>query len=287
LYGIKVLDTYDHLQEVLAKINPEEVIITISTTKFDQIRGILEVCETEGVQVRLNSDFFGQITTAWVLTVDNVYGLNIISFNMLRHSHWQLFAKRLIDIIGATVALILFSPFMLMAVLGIWITDGLPILYEWNVVGLNRKPFKTWKFRTMVVDADAMKKQLMPLNEMDGPVFKIKNDPRITRIGKFLRKYSLDELPQLWSVLRGDMSLVGPRPAAIDELGRYESWHRRRLSIKPGITCIWQISGRNEISDFDDWVRMDLEYVDNWSLWLDIKILLRTIPAVISTKGAS
>lgn len=139
----------------------------------------------------------------------------------------------------------------------------------------------------MVTDADKLKPELQHLNEMEGPVFKIKDDPRVTPFGKILRKYSLDELPQLWSVLTGDMSLVGPRPAGPHELVRYESWQRRKLSIKPGVTCLWQVNGRNEIYKFDDWVRMDLAYIDNWSLWLDIKILLKTLPAVFLGKGAS
>jgi lipopolysaccharide/colanic/teichoic acid biosynthesis glycosyltransferase len=137
----------------------------------------------------------------------------------------------------------------------------------------------------MVVNADEMKEKLMHLNEMKGVVFKIKNDPRITKVGKFLRKYSLDELPQLWSVLKGDMSLVGPRQALPKELVKYESWHRRKLSIKPGLTCLWQADGRNKINDFNEWVRMDLQYIDNWSLWLDFKILLKTVWVVLKGTG--
>jgi lipopolysaccharide/colanic/teichoic acid biosynthesis glycosyltransferase len=137
----------------------------------------------------------------------------------------------------------------------------------------------------MVIDADEMKEKLTDLNEMKGPVFKIKNDPRITKIGRFLRKFSLDELPQLWSVFKGDMSLVGPRPAFPHELGKYESWHRRKLSIKPGITCLWQISGRNNINDFDEWARLDLQYIDNWSLWQDLKILFKTAGVVLIGTG--
>jgi lipopolysaccharide/colanic/teichoic acid biosynthesis glycosyltransferase len=138
----------------------------------------------------------------------------------------------------------------------------------------------------MVLNADKMKPELLSRNEMNGPVFKIKNDPRVTKIGKWLRKFSLDELPQLWSVFKGDMSLVGPRPAGPQELARYESWHRRKLSIKPGITCLWQVQGRNKINDFDEWVRLDLEYIENWSLGLDLKILLKTILAVIKGTGS-
>ena len=283
--GIEVIEHYKNIQNILKAINPEEIIITISTKRFDQIRDVLEICEREGVAVRLNSDFFGHITKN--VTVDNVFGLNIISFNMVRQSEIQLFIKRIIDITGSFIALTLFSPFMLIAAIGIWLSDGKPILYNWNVIGINKKPFRSWKFRTMIKEADKFKKDLLDKNEMDGPVFKIKDDPRILRFGKWLRKWSIDETPQLFSVLKGDMSLVGPRPAGPHELERYESWQRRKLSIKPGITCLWQVNGRNHINKFDDWVKLDLEYIDNWSLLMDLKILLKTIPSVILGKGAS
>ena len=160
------------------------------------------------------------------------------------------------------------------------------MFYPWRVIGLNGRPFTGYKFTTMVADADEKKRSLMERNEMQGPVFKIKSDPRITPFGAFLRKYSLNELPQLWSVLKGDMSLVGPRPAFRHELERYELWHKRKLTVKPGITCLWQVSGRNRISNFDEWVRLDLEYIDRWSLWLDMRILGRTVWAVFSGSGS-
>jgi len=283
--GVKVLDHYNNMQEILKTINPEEIIITISTKRFDQIREVLEICEREGVAVRLNSDFFGYITK--YVTIDRVFGLSMISFNMVRQPELELFIKRIIDITGSMIALALFSPFMVIAAIGIWISDGKPIFYKWNVIGINKKPFNSWKFRTMVQDADKYKKDLMDKNEMEGPVFKIKDDPRIIPFGKWLRKWSIDETPQFFSILKGDLSLVGPRPAGPQELERYESWHRRKLSVKPGLTCLWQINGRNKISSFDEWVKLDLEYINNWSLLLDIKILLKTIPSVILGKGAS
>ncbi len=284
-YGVEVVDTFSNIERVLRVINPEEIIITISTRRFDQIRAVFEACEREGVQIRLNSDFFGEITKK--VRVDTVYGLSIISFDMVQAPPVQLFFKRLLDIVGATVALLIFSPFMFAAAVGILLTDGRPVFYRWNVIGLNKKPIKSWKFRTMVRNADQLKDILQKHNEMDGPVFKIKDDPRITPFGRILRKFSIDETPQLISVLKGDLSLVGPRPAGPHELVRYESWHRRKLSIKPGITCLWQINGRNKINNFDEWVKLDLEYIDNWSIWLDLKILMKTIPAVLMGKGAS
>ena len=152
---------------------------------------------------------------------------------------------------------------------------------------VNGAPFTIFKFRTMTSNAEQLKHELAAMNEMSGPVFKVTNDPRITPFGKFLRKFSLDELPQLFNVLRGEMSLVGPRPLPVDEVKRFNDLaHRRRLSVKPGLTCLWQVSGRNQITDFRDWVRLDLEYIDNWSIWLDLLILLRTIPAVVVGSGA-
>jgi len=285
VFGIKILDHYNNIQHILKVINPEEIIITISTKRFDQIRDVLEICEREGVAVRMNSDFFGNITKN--VTIDNVFGLSIISFNMVKQPELELFIKRIIDIAGSLFAIALFSPFMVIAALGIWASDGRPILYNWDVIGKDKKSFRSWKFRTMICNADEKKEELMGENEMDGPVFKIKNDPRIIPFGRWLRKWSIDETPQLLSVLKGDMSLVGPRPAGPHELERYESWQRRKLSIKPGITCLWQVNGRNQINKFNDWVRLDLEYIDNWSLLLDIKILLKTIPSVLFGRGAS
>src|ERR1700690_43406 len=191
------------------------------------------------------------------------------------------------DFAGALILLILLSwLFALLAILIKFTSPG-PVFFRQQRSGQNGAPFTLYKFRTMISNAEQFKHELEAMNEMSGPVFKVTNDPRITPIGKWLRRYSLDELPQLFNVLRGEMSLVGPRPLPVDEVKRFSDLaHRRRLSVKPGLTCLWQISGRNQIKDFKDWVRLDLEYIDNWSLWLDLKILLRTIPAVFSATGA-
>jgi exopolysaccharide biosynthesis polyprenyl glycosylphosphotransferase len=281
--GIKILDHYNNIQHILKTVNPEEIIITISTKRFNQIRDVLEICEREGVTVRLNSDFFGHITKH--VTVDNVFGLNIITFNMVKQSELEFFIKRVMDIIGSLIALLIFSPVMLIASLGIIISDGFPIFYSFIGYGYNKKPIKIIKFRTMVKNSEEIRKSLLPMNEMKGPVFKIKDDPRILPFGKWLRRFSIDETPQLISVLKGEMSLVGPRQAMKEELDKYESWQRRRLSVKSGLTCLWQVNGRNKISNFNEWTKLDLQYIDNWSIWLDIKILLKTILIVLLGKG--
>jgi len=193
--------------------------------------------------------------------------------------------KRSIDALAAGLLLLLLAPVMVVIGLLVKLTSRGPIFYRWRVVGQGGKPFTGYKFRTMVENADALKAELLAKNEMGGPVFKMKDDPRVTPLGRWLRRYSLDELPQLWSVLKGDMSLVGPRPPLQSEYAQFADWQKRKLSVKPGITCLWQVSGRNRIKDFDEWVKMDLEYVDNWSLWLDLKILLRTALAVLKGTG--
>lgn len=198
---------------------------------------------------------------------------------------WQLGVKRALDVSAALALLILLAPVFAVIGIAIKLDSRGPLFYPWNVVGQGGHPFRGYKFRTMVVNADAVKSQLAAQNEMQGPVFKMKNDPRITRTGRVLRKFSLDELPQLWSVLKGDMSLVGPRPPLQTEYAQFTEFQKQKLAFKPGITCLWQISGRNEIRDFDEWVRLDLEYMAHWSLWLDIKILGLTALAVLRGTG--
>jgi lipopolysaccharide/colanic/teichoic acid biosynthesis glycosyltransferase len=201
---------------------------------------------------------------------------------------WRIQAavKRLLDAVIATTALVLLAPaFVIIAVL-IRTTSPGPVFYRWKVLGKHARPFVGYKFRTMVADADQLKRHYMHRNEMTGPVFKLRNDPRVTPLGRWLRKYSVDELPQLWSVVKGDMSLVGPRPPSAEEFLRFEAWQRGKLAVTPGITCLWQVSGRSEISDFATWAALDLEYIRRWNLWLDVVLLVRTIPAVLTARGA-
>lgn len=193
--------------------------------------------------------------------------------------------KRALDIVCSSFFLIALSPVILIIGFMVKLTSPGPIFYHWNVVGRGGRRFRGYKFRTMVQIADEIKEKLLQQNEMTGPVFKMKRDPRITPLGRLLRKYSLDELPQFWSVIKGDMSLVGPRPAGPNEWVKYEPWQRRKLSVTPGISCLWQINGRNAINNFNEWVRLDLKYIDNWSLWLDLKILWGTLFAVLRGTG--
>jgi exopolysaccharide biosynthesis polyprenyl glycosylphosphotransferase len=209
-------------------------------------------------------------------------------FRAVPEASWQSVGKQLLDFFGAALLLIVTTPLLAATALMVKCTSPGPIFFRQQRSGLNGRPFTLYKFRTMVSNAEQLKHELAAMNEMSGPVFKLVNDPRITAFGRLLRKSSIDELPQLFNVIRGEMSLVGPRPLPVDEVKRFnDPAHRRRLSVKPGLTCLWQVSGRNKVKDFKDWVRLDLEYIDNWSLWLDVKILFRTLPVVIMGVGAS
>ena len=200
-------------------------------------------------------------------------------------SHGLRTAKRLVDLIGAGALLVLLSPLFFVLAMAVKLTSPGPIFYRWKVVGCGGKPFTGYKFRSMCANADQLKAELENRNEMTGPVFKVTNDPRVTKLGAWMRRYSLDELPQFYSVLKGDMSLVGPRPPLVTEYERFTDFQKQKLSVKPGITCLWQVSGRNKVNDFDEWVRLDLEYIRTWSLKLDFNILLRTVGAVTSGSG--
>ncbi len=202
-----------------------------------------------------------------------------------QRSRAKLAIKRVIDLAGATVLLLVLSPVLLAMAIAVKVTSEGPVLYRWRVLGENGRPFVGYKFRTMVRDADELKTNLMHLNERSGPVFKMANDPRVTRLGRWLRKHSLDELPQLWSVLVGDMSLVGPRPPGPAEYRDFELWQMRKISVRPGMTCVWQVEGRHTVTEFADWARMDLRYIDTWSLWRDVVILARTAAVVVKGTG--
>jgi len=209
----------------------------------------------------------------------------LLSLSSAPDSELRLFFKRVIDVVLSVASLVVFSPVLLTIAALIRITSPGPVLFRQTRCGLGGRRFMLYKFRSMINDAEQMRAELNQLNVLDGPVFKISDDPRITPVGRGLRRFSLDELPQLWNVFRGDMSFVGPRPAVPEEVEQYEDWQRRRLRMRPGLTCTWVLEGRSHV-DFNRWMQLDLKYIDNWSLWLDAKIFLRTIPIVLSGRGA-
>jgi exopolysaccharide biosynthesis polyprenyl glycosylphosphotransferase len=276
----------ERLVELLHEHSVNGVIISAKRSFFDQVEAAVRVCELEGVEVWLMADFFKtQISRT---SFDDFYGHAIMVFRAVPEASWESVAKHLIDFFGAVALLVILAPLLALVALVVKFTSPGPIFFRQQRSGLNGRPFTLYKFRTMVTNAEQLKHELAAMNEMSGPVFKLSKDPRITPFGKMLRRYSLDELPQLFNVVRGEMSLVGPRPLPVDEVKRFnDPAHRRRLSVKPGLTCLWQVSGRNKVKDFKDWVRLDLEYIDNWSLWLDLKILCRTLPVVLTGVGAS
>jgi len=287
--GLACLGRAQELGDMLIHCPIHEVIAVLPISGGDWLEQVIQDCDYFRVALRIVPEALltGQLRDLQIAYRSDPLRLPSIALMPPHLDSGALFLKRLFDIAISAILLVLLLPLFVLIALAIKLTTpSLPILYPWHVVGYKGKPFTGYKFTTMVADADERKQELMPHNEMTGPVFKMTHDPRVTPLGRFLRKYSLNELPQLWSVLKGDMSLVGPRPAGPQELERYEFWHKRKLSIRPGITCLWQVRGRNKISNFDDWVKMDLEYIDHWSLWLDFKILLWTIWAVIAGTGS-
>ena len=266
-----------------------EVIAIQSAGDGDWLRAVIEDCDYFRVRLRIVPEALLANTLRDLKMVFRSEPLRLPEI-VLEPPHYQseaLFLKRLIDVVGSALLLAILSPLLLLVAIAIKLTTPhLPVFYPWRVIGLNGHPFTGYKFTTMVADAEHRLDELAARNEMLGPVFKLKADPRITPLGQWLRKYSINELPQLWSVLKGDMSLVGPRPAFRHELDRYVLWQKRKLCVKPGITCLWQISGRNRINDFDEWVRLDLEYIDRWSVSLDCRILVWTMWAVVNGSGS-
>lgn len=291
-YGFHVCRTLSiqhfKIDELVRILHNESVQLVVFDVKEGDISKIMEgirACEEEGIETWFSTDFFEtQITEP---QIDFFNNQAFLIFRATPDSSWQLFFKECIDRIGALTLLVLLSPIMLAAALAIRFTSEGPIFFRQRRSGHFGHPFVMYKFRSMVTNAEQRKDELKILNEMSGPVFKVSRDPRITPVGKWLRRTSIDELPQLINVLKGEMSLVGPRPLPVDEtLAISENAQRRRLSVKPGITCLWQVSGRNEVHSFSEWVRLDLEYIDNWSLGLDFKILLKTPGAVLFGTGA-
>jgi exopolysaccharide biosynthesis polyprenyl glycosylphosphotransferase len=282
--GVRVLGRLPQLAMVIDREAIAQVFMTGRAWDTATLRFVADRCEEVGVTFSMDANFLGlSIARA---DVNDLGGWSVLSFSSVPSDGTALLVKRGVDVALGLLGLVVLSPLMLLTAVLIKLEDGGPVLFVQERSGLYGRTFPMFKFRSMVVDAEAKKAELEAHNEMGGPVFKMKRDPRITRIGAFIRRKSIDELPQIWNVLRGEMSIVGPRPPLPAEVARYERWQMRRLSMKPGLTCIWQVTGRNQV-DFDSWMRLDLEYIDNWSLFLDLKLILKTFPVVLSGRGAS
>ncbi|MBC7798374.1 MAG: sugar transferase [Pyrinomonadaceae bacterium] len=281
----KVLGNLSQIPQILNENVIDEVIICLPIkTFYNEMESIAKAAEEQGVTVRVYSDLFNlRLAKA---ELGELGAAPMLSLYTGPQTDWRMFVKNLIDFTGASALLLMLSPLLFTIALLIRLTSKGPAIFVQERIGFNKHSFKMYKFRTMVTNAEAMLAKLETQNEADGPVFKMKHDPRITPLGRFLRKTSLDELPQLFNVLLGDLSLVGPRPLPLRDVKNFDEYYfNRRFSIKPGITCVWQISGRSETS-FDKWILQDLEYIDKWSLKLDFKILLKTLPAVMRGSGA-
>jgi exopolysaccharide biosynthesis polyprenyl glycosylphosphotransferase len=262
----------------------DDIIVACPRSMLSSIGPAVDACGKAGVPITVLSDLFGDYLPAPRVT--RFDSLAALSFAPFHHAPSKLVVKRAIDLIGASVGLVVAAPVILFAAIAIrWDSPG-PVFFGQTRCGLNGRRFRCWKLRTMCVDAEAQQQALAHLNEMQGPVFKITDDPRVTAVGRVLRRWSLDELPQLWNVFTGDMSIVGPRPPVPGEVAQYAETERRRISMRPGLTCLWQVNGRNSIN-FPEWVKLDLEYIDSWSLSKDLRIMLKTIPAVFRGTGAS
>ena len=261
------------------------VVFDVKYSSFQKVVDAITACEDEGIEVLLATSLFD--THIARAKVDYFIDRPVLVFSSTPDSSWQLLSKTFIDRLGAVMLLLVFALPMLLIALFIKFTSRGPVLFRQERSGHYGRPFVMYKFRSMVSNAEQLHEELARLNEMIGPVFKVSKDPRITPFGVWLRRTSLDELPQLFNVLKGEMSLVGPRPLPVYETSAIsENTQRRRLSVNPGLTCLWQIRGRNRVSSFEDWVKLDLEYIDNWSIWLDLQILILTVPAVLFGKGA-
>jgi exopolysaccharide biosynthesis polyprenyl glycosylphosphotransferase len=275
----------EQLNAIIADQPVDEVLVALPIDKYGPlVDTIVRQCEEQGIIVRVRTKMSHlHIARTYV---DELEGVPTMTIQSGPRDGWQLVSKRFIDVLGSAALLITLAPLFALVALLIKFGSTGPIFFTQERVGYNKRRFKVLKFRTMVIEAEQQQQMLEHLNEVEGPVFKIKKDPRITCVGAYLRRFSIDELPQLINVLKGDMSLVGPRPLPVRDVERIDlRWHKRRFSIKPGITCLWQVNGRSNIG-FNDWVRMDLDYIDKWSLGLDLLILMKTIPAVFKGPGA-
>lgn len=282
--GYGVIGSINDILNIIHNNVVDEVVFIVPYSRLGEIEDAMLFCEREGLSVNLAVNFLELKFTKARQT--SLGGFPLLTFESTYHKVGMLFFKRVSDFIASIILLVILSPLLILIALIIKLASPGPVFFKQERCGLYGRRFIFYKFRTMFLDAESQLEGILDFNEMEGPVFKMTNDPRITVTGRFLRKFSLDELPQIWNVFMGEMSLVGPRPPLPEEVEKYDNWQRRKLSMRPGITCLWQIGGRSEVSDFNEWMRLDLEYIDNWSLWLDFMILLKTIPAVLTGRGA-
>jgi exopolysaccharide biosynthesis polyprenyl glycosylphosphotransferase len=281
--GLPVYGSVERIQEAIRESGADCVFVASSAVTPEEMTKVTKAVRVQGVEVRVSANLSDILSTR--LTVQPIGSVMALSLNPVRLTGMQAAMKRTIDLVVSFVALVVSLPLWGVIALAIRIDTKGPVLYRQERAGLRGRPFHILKFRTMVVGAESLLESLKPLNEATGPLFKLRNDPRITRVGRWLRKWSLDELPQLWNVLRGEMSMVGPRPPLPEEVARYEDWHMDRQEVRPGITGLWQVRGRSQLP-FDDYVRLDLFYIENWSVAYDLFILAKTIPAILTRKGA-
>ena len=278
-YPVRALD---ELPRMLEDHAVDEIVFAVGKHDLAQMEDIFLSCEEEGVKVRVLVSFFPHVSSD--ISLEKLHDLPLLTFSTTPENEYLFFFKRLFDVAFAAVLVVLLAPLLAAIAMAVRLSSPGPVIFSQVRCGLNGRRFRLHKFRSMYADADARRAEVAHLNEMDGPVFKAARDPRVTPLGRFLRKFSLDEWPQLFNILQGDMSFVGPRPPLPGEVQRYERWQRRRLRMKPGLTCLWALEGRNKL-DFRSWMKWDLHYIDHWSLLLDLKILLRSIPHVLSGKG--
>ena len=272
------------LPGILRKQVIDEIIFAVDRDRLPELENIFLLCDEEGVRTRVLVNFFPHVNSEVYL--DQFGSFSLLTFSATPHDEIRLLLKRALDFTLALASLIVLAiPFALVA-LAVRLTSHGPAIFKQVRCGLNGRRFTFYKLRSMCADAEQRKAELAALNERDGPAFKMSNDPRLTPLGRYLRRFSIDEWPQLWNVLKGDMSFVGPRPAVPSEVEHYKGWQRRRLRMKPGLTCLWVLEGRDHL-DFESWMRLDMQYIDNWSLLLDLKILLRSFPRVLAGRGAS
>jgi exopolysaccharide biosynthesis polyprenyl glycosylphosphotransferase len=282
--GLPVLGSIGGLRPLIRQTGASCVFVAATAVQPEDVKHVLKARRLDGVEIRVTAGF-PAVLSATRFTPQSIEGLVALSVNAVRLTRTQAAAKRTFDVVTSAVSLLALAPVLVVIALAIKLTSPGPVLFRQQRVGLQRRQFKVLKFRTMVVGAEVMLIDLVDRNEADGPLFKMRDDPRVTPVGRWLRRFSLDELPQLWNVLRGEMSLVGPRPPLASEVEAYEEWQLDRLEVRPGITGLWQVSGRSELS-FDQYVRLDLFYIENWSLAYDLFILAKTIPMLLAARGA-